>query len=848
MKLILPGLFILFFCITGYQLAWSQGNSIKINANRYGAATSKLLGKITKKEDHQPLPKATINIPDLQLREFADDSGNYIFKALPAGTFLVEVQYVGYKTQTKNITVNGTTLANFELVDQPIEESSVVVTSVSKTSQIKRNPEPIVSVNHEYITTNLNTNIIDAIAKIPGVNAQTTGPNVSKPVIRGLGSNRILTLYDGIRQEGQQWGDEHGIEVDQYGIERIEIIKGPASLTYGSDALAGVVNLIPTPAAPEGKMIGNILAEYQTNNGLFGGSAMLGATKKGFEWMGRISHKEATNYQNKIDGRLYNTAFRETDANVTFGIHRNWGYSHLSFSLFDDLQEIADGSRDSITRKFTKQVTQNDSSFVNGVYTYYRPTVSDAELKSYDISPLHQHVQHYRGYLANNFILGNSRLSVNLGFQRSVRREFSHPEVPYQDVAGLYLQLNTYSYDIKYYFPEFKGWNLTLGTNGMYQNNTVTNGTEFVIPSYHQFDIGPFIMMKKNFGKLDLAAGIRYDSRSFKNSDLYTKSDPVSGFDMPINGMDTAGANHPFYNYKHNFSGVSANLGGTYNFSEKLSAKANVSRGFRAPNIAEISANGVHPGTNIYQIGNNQFNPEFSLQEDLGFAFTSRYMAINFSLFNNVISNYIYNQKLLSVSGGDSVLVTGNQTFKFQQGKAHLYGGELSVDIHLIKALHFENSLSLVYGDNKGMDNRLKTDSNKYLPFIPPLHGISELRYDFSNKLHHIVDGFVKVQLAYYAAQNRIYLADNTETATPGYTLFNAGIGAGFTNKSGKKIFDIYVMGNNLFNVAYQDHLSRMKYFEPYSYSPSGHYGIYNMGRNIAFKIEFPLNYSLKKS
>ena len=848
MKSILSRLFILFLGIISYQLGWSQGNYIKVDANKFGPAISVLTGKISKKEDHQPLAKATVEIPDLQLRVFSDDSGYYKFKAIPAGTYLVEIQYVGFKTLTRSVHVNGTTIANFELAEQPIEESSVVVTSVSKASQINRNPVPVISVNHDYLNNNLNTNIIDAIAKIPGINAQTTGPNVSKPIIRGLGSTRILTLFDGVRQEGQQWGDEHGIEVDQYGVERVEIIKGPASLTYGSDALAGVVNLIPTPAASEGRMIGNILAEYQTNNGLFGGSAMLGATNKGFEWMGRISHKEATNYQNKIDGRVYNTAFKETDANATFGLHRNWGYSHLTLSLFDDLQEIADGSRDSITRKFTKQITENDSSLLNGVYTYYRPIVSDAELKSYTISPLHQHVQHYRASLTNNFTIGNSRLAVNLGFQRSVRREFSHPELPYQDVPGLFLQLNTYSYDFKYYLPEMDGWNLTLGTNGMYKDNTVTNGTEFVIPTYHQFDMGPFIMAKKNFGKLDLDAGVRYDSRSFTNSELYTKPNPVSGFDTPVNGRDTIGADHPFYNYKHNFAGISGSVGLAYNFSEKLSVKANISRGFRAPNIAEISANGVHPGTNIYQIGNDQFKPEFSLQEDLGFTFTSKYAAITFSLFNNDLSNYIFNQKLLSVKGGDSVIVTNNQTFKFQQGKANLYGGELSVDIHPVKALHFENTLSMVYGDNKSMDAPLKTDSNKYLPFIPPLHGISELRYGFTSKSHHIVDGFVKVQVAYYAAQNRVYLADNTETATPGYTLFNAGVGAGFTNKSGKKIFDLYVMGNNLFNVAYQDHLSRMKYFEPYSYSTSGHYGIYNMGRNIAFKIEFPLNYSLKKS
>jgi iron complex outermembrane receptor protein len=382
----------------------------------------------------------------------------------------------------------------------------------------------------------------------------------------------------------------------------------------------------------------------------------------------------------------------------------------------------------------------------------------------------------------------------------------------------------------------------------MYQTNDVTSGTRFVIPSYHQFDLGPFAMVKKTFDRLDISGGIRYDSRSFKNFELYTKPNPVSGFDMPVTGADTVGAAKPFYNYSHTFSGLSGSIGATYNFTEKLSVKANISRGYRAPNIAEISANGVHPGTNIYQIGNPDFSPEFSLQEDLGFAFSSKYAVINLSVFDNVISNYIFNRRLLSVDGGDSILVAGNQTFKFQQGKAELYGGELSIDIHPVKALHFENSLSVVYGLNKGLDPKLQSDSNKYLPFIPPLHGISELRYDLEIKQHHIVNGFVKLQVAYYAAQNRVYLTDNTETQTAGYTLFNAGLGGGITNKKGKILVNIYVMGNNLMDVTYFDHMSRLKYFYfgPNDTNPA--HGIHNMGRNIALKLEFPLDFKLKQT
>ena len=818
-----------------HKVNFSQGNSTPLFNKKTILPTGSLTGTVTEKKTGSALPAATVYISDLKIGAIADSNGHYNFKSLPSGTYLVEVRNVGFKSVTKNIVINGNVTENFELMDNAVEESAVVVTGVSKATQVKRSPIPIVAVSHDFIIKNLSTNIIDAIAKVPGVNALTTGPNVSKPFIRGLGFNRILTLYDGVRQEGQQWGDEHGIEADQYGIERIEVIKGPASLSYGSDAVAGVVNLIPYQPAHEGQIIGNIMGEFQSNNGMFGGSAMLAGTKNGFEWMGRISHKTATNYQDKIDGRVYGTAFKETDASLSMGLHKKWGYSHIGIEIYDDLQEIPDGSRDSASRKFTKQISEADT---------IRPIVSDAELKSYSITPLHQHVQHYRFYSANNFTLGAGRLAVNFGYQRSVRREFSHPVL--SEIPGLYLQLNTYSYDIKYYFPEFSGWNLSMGVNGMYQTNDVTSGTEFIIPSYHQFDVGPFALLKKTMGKLDIAGGLRYDSRNFTNKALYTAPDPVTGFDKPV-AAGTVGADQPFADHSYHFSGLSGSLGATYNFNEKLSAKANISRGFRSPNILEISANGVHPGTNIYQIGDADFKPEFSVQEDVGVTYSSKYAVITLGVFNNLISNYIFNQRLLGVNGGDSVIVAGNQTYKFQQGKANLYGGELSIDIHPVKQLHFENSISVVYGRNKDIDPKLQSDSNKYVPFIPPLHGTSELRFDFDAKKSHIVNGFVKAQLAYYAKQDRVYLTDNTETPTPGYALFNVGFGAGITNKKGATMLNVYFFCNNLFDVAYQDHLSRLKYFEPYPNDPRGRSGIYNMGRNFSVKVDVPLNFSYGK-
>jgi iron complex outermembrane recepter protein len=822
----------LLLVFTGFSIKGQAAS----DTSRHSPGTGSLSGRVTAKNGGA-LPGASVYIPDLKMGVVSDTGGYYHFNPVPSGKYLIEAHYVGFKTLTLTIVISGPVTLDFSLSDEIVEESPVVVTGLSKATQIKRSPVPIVAVTHEYLATNMSTNAIDAITKIPGIRAVTTGPNVSKPFIRGLGYNRILTLYDGIRQEGQQWGDEHGVEVDQYGVERVEVIKGPASLSYGSDALAGVVNLIPTQPAPEGKEIGNLTLDYQTNNRYLGGSGMLGATKNGFEWLVRVSHKEATNYQDKIDGRVFGTAFAETDGNASFGLHRKWGYSHLDFVLFDDLQEIPDGSRDSLTGKFTRQIYDADADTV-------REVVSNADLNNYHIEKLHQHVQHYRIYSGNSFILGEwGRLQVNLGYQYSSRREFSHP-ILYK-IPGLYLQLSSYTYDIKYYLPEWNGWNITAGLNGTYQSNATTKGTEFIIPSYHQFDIGPFLLAKRTFNKLDISGGIRFDTRVFKNFELDTVADPSTGFTVATEGTGAAGAGLQFPAFSKTFSGASGSFGATYNFSERFAVKANVSRGFRAPNIAEISANGVHPGTNIYQVGNPDFKPEFSLQEDIGVVYTSRHLVANLDLFNNFISNYIFNQRVSASNGTDS-LIGNNEVFQFQAARAQLYGGEASIDIHPFKALHFENSLSVVYGNNKGVPGKPLGDSARYLPFIPPTHGISELRYEFNVRPAHIIHAFIKAQLEYFAAQDRALLAFNTETPTAAYSLFNAGIGGSVTNKKGERIFDIYINGNNLLDVAYYDHLSRLKYFlySPTDANPA--HGIYNMGRNISLKLDFPLDISLK--
>src|SRR5664279_2528147 len=355
----------------------------------------KLTGITSDKQTGEPLAGVAVYIPELQTGAISGPDGKYKVENLPRTKILFQVSYVGYSTIIGSIDLSVDSVKDFALEIGAKEMNEVVVTGASRVTEIKSSPLPIATLDRKEINQNLNTNIIDAISKIPGVNAVTTGPNISKPFIRGLGYNRILTLNDGIRQEGQQWGDEHGIEVDQNSIGKIEVIKGPASLIYGSDAMAGVVNLLPPPPLPYGTIKANFSTEYQSNNGMIASSGSIRGNENGLSWGTTISHKQATNYQNQIDGRVFGTAFSETDGSVFLGINRHWGYSHLNFSVFTDLQEIPDGSRDSISRRFTKQTTEAD---------IFRPIVSNAELNSYQISPLHQLVQHYNLYSSNNII------------------------------------------------------------------------------------------------------------------------------------------------------------------------------------------------------------------------------------------------------------------------------------------------------------------------------------------------------------------------------------------------------------------------------------------------------------
>jgi iron complex outermembrane receptor protein len=796
-----------------------------------------ITGTVTDKKDGSPIAGASINIPDLKTGAVTDANGKFTLSNLSKGIYLVQVSYVGYSTVTQRIDLSKTTTVNIQLQASFIEAGEVIITGVSRATELKRSPIPMAAVGKAFVDQRAGAgNVIDMIANLPGVSAVTTGPNISKPFIHGLGYNRVITLMDGIRQEGQQWGDEHGVEVDQNSIDRVEVIKGPASLTYGSDAIGGVVNLISPPPVPDGKILGSVMGVYGTNEGLVNRSIRLQGNQNGLIWGFITSAKDAKNYQNQHDDRVYATNFKERDARAMVGFNKAWGYSYFNASLFDDEQAIPDGSRDSASRQFTKQITEDDAS---------RIIVPASELNSYHIPTLHQHVQLYRIYNNSNFILNNgANLFVNLGYQFSHRREYTHPEDA--ETAGLNLHLTTYTYDFKYNQTFGDGYETTFGINGQYQNNTIGDATDFPIPAYHQFDIGPFAVLKKSFGKLDLSAGARYDYRSFDGQAAYI--DTLTGkYPQLYTGNNTGapGVTKQFDALNKTFTGFSGSFGATYNLSDQFLLKGNVSRGFRAPSISELSANGPDPGSRIYHVGNSSFKPEFSVQEDIGAFLTLPNVSASVELFNNDIQNYIYQQQVLNPDGSAAVnpAFPLYSIFTYTQSKARINGGEFNLDIHPTSWLHIENSMALTYGKNLGNGGPV-ADSLRYLPFIPPVHTHSELRGTFAKGFSRFKNVYAFVGLDHYSAQDRFFAAYGTETYTAGYNLLSAGIGGNLVNAAGNKVVELFIEGTNLANVNYQSNMSRLKYFDNTDTAPGLQRGIYNMGRNISFKVIVPFDLS----
>lgn len=337
------------------------------------------------------------------------------------------------------------TIKHNPITESNIKLSEIVITGLTGTQKLKQSPISVLTVSPRQLEALPSTNIIDAIAHQPGISQITTGSGISKPVIRGLGHNRVVVVNNGIRQEGQQWGDEHGIEVNSHAVYSAEILKGPASLMYGSDAMAGVIIFHQLPTLPQGEMKANVSTSYQTNNGLYDYSLNFAGNKRGFVWNSLYSGKMAHSYKNKYDGYVFGSAFREQAFSQMLGYNHQNGFSHLTLDFYHLTPGIIEGERNEVSGAFE---------------------VPDGyKIKSYKIPLPYQQIHHYRALLDNSWRVFDGTMKFLLGYQQNRRQEYE--EVEHPNECGLDFLLHTINYDLHYLSPNKNGWKFSTGINGM---------------------------------------------------------------------------------------------------------------------------------------------------------------------------------------------------------------------------------------------------------------------------------------------------------------------------------------------------------------------------------------------
>jgi iron complex outermembrane receptor protein len=826
-------------------------------ANIPSFAQNQLSGRVYNKATGTPIGYASIYIEDLRVGAVSDSEGSYAIRRIPRGSYLVSVQILGYARLTQIVKIEGTATVDFPLSLTSFANDEVIITGNSIAKTNLATSQSITYVSNEYLNENSSTNVIDAVAKVPGVSAITDGQSISKPVIRGLGYNRVLTVNDGVEQMDQAWFDEFGIEADPDAVQRVEILKGPASLAYGSDGIAGVINLIPEQPLPEGKREGDVLFNYQTNNGLINNMVHLAGTQNGISWSARVDNIMAHAYKDPADGYVLNSQFSDFNMDGTVGIHRKWGYSQVHASYFDMATGIVDGTRDS-TGAMVRQVSYPGLN--GGAPTYVEPTKQ--ELTSYTPTVINQRIRHTKIVWDNSIAVGDGgRITGTFSYQKNQRQETNDPTQP--NTPDIYYSSDAVTYDLRYISRQYGGFNFSAGVNGAYQNSQ-SLGTVMLIPNYNFLEGGVFAIGNYQVGHLSLSGGVRYDLRRFTGEGHWIDTTNVAQAPVPAN---TPGSFEEFVPFTSNYGGLSASLGGVYNFKDGLYVKGNVAKGYRAPNVAECAADGVHDGTVVYEIGDPNLKPESNIEEDLTLGLNLKDVTFEANVFNNTINNFIYAKGLTSAGGGDSVsnlLSVGGSLFpdapvyKYTQGTAQLYGGEASIDIHpaALPWIDLYSSLSIVQGGLLHV-----ADSLRVLPFVPPARITIDLKFHVNKLGKGIKNAYVKVGMLTCFQQNKVYLQDSvasglntvqspqeyaaSQAATAGYTLFNAGIG-GDLQSHGRTFCKVYISGTNLFNTVYMDYMSRFKY---YPVNPvTNRVGVYNMGRNISLKVIIPFDFSKSKS
>ena len=659
----------------------------------------------------------------------------------------------------------------------------VVVTESYQQRQAKKSALAVDVVDQDFLRKHFTGNFMQAMENIPGVQAMDIGSGFSKPMIRGMGFNRIAVLENGIKQEGQQWGADHGLELDAFNIGTVNVLKGPSSLLYGSDAMGGVIDITSPPVPSIDMLFGDVTLLGKSVNGTLGGSFMLGIKKSFWYAQVRYSEQHFGDYRIPTDTIVYLTQKMPVYGRKlknTAGIERNIGF----FAQYQRQRYKANYSVSNVYQK---------TGFFPGAHGIPDASRVEDDGDSRNMELPYSKVNHLKVTTLQQYAWEKLVLSGDFGFQNNHREEWSvfhthygSQPVPEKDPdKELAFNLNTLSASVKVRFIGSSSWEHALGWDGQHQRNDIS-GYSFLLPEYYRSTTGLlWLTTYKPNNVISVSGGMRYD---YGYIHISSHEDAYLADYLRKQGYDEEQVEHYKWNshaVKKKFGDYSFSLGLVWTPSERHMVKANVGRSFRLPGANELAANGVHHGTFRHEQGDANLKSEQGWQMDASYNLRYNGFSISVSPFVSWFSNYIF----LRPTGEWSVLPHAGQIYRYTGAEVLFAGTEATIDIHFLRSFNYRISGEYVYTYN--------CDEHIPLSFSPPFSMRNTLTWQRKQVMLY-------AEWQSIARQNRV---DRNEDRTPGANLFHLGGSLNIPIR-GNQAIEITLTARNIFNTRYYNHLS----------------------------------------
>ncbi len=798
------------FCVSRIRSNWLTasllvvGMGISFPSAGQDACHCFVKGQVLDRETHLPIPGATLLLKETGQGVATDAGGNYRLDKLCEGTYTLIARIVGYREVQQPLVLKHQTEEAHQdlLLSEEVQHLQNVTVIAQKTDALSS--QSVASIQGRALEQTRGQTLGDALRNITGVTTLQTGSSVVKPVIHGMHSSRVLILNNGIRQEGQQWGSEHGPEIDPFVASRVSVIKGAAGVRYGADAIGGVILVEPALLPTAGGVHGQVnLAGFSNGQqgvlsaqteGSFGKAGTNGAAR--FGWRIQGTAKEGGNLKTPTY-YLANTGVREQNGSAAFIYRGEKWQSEVFYSRFSSQIGIFSGSHiGSLTD--LQQVLSSGEPLVKGGFSYAIGRPNQAIT--------HDLLKWRTAYAAAS----GANWNLTLAQQTDDRMEYDL-HLPRNDSLAslnrpeLRFQLTTYSADLVRESQAKNNRSSTTGISSLYQYNIMTGRP--LIPNFQMATLGAFWIGKERRGSWEYELGLRMDWRRLQ-------------IFRYINGPTGRVYNDPVFV----FASPSGTVGATHYHNNHWTTRFNLGTAWRPPNISELFSDGVHHGAAAYEQGDVRLRPETNLSLTITTEWRSNRVQAEVGFFYNYISNYIYlrpqPEAILTVRGAFPY-------FKYTQTDAVYTGVDATVDVKLGSRWNWTTKPSYLYVQNVGRNQPAGPGGNS-LVMIPPNRWENSLRYTLARTEGHSRwrEPYVRVGNLLVARQNRVPDASDFAPPPPAYSLWTASLGSTVA-LSDKQSVDLSITATNLFDIQYRDYLNRFRYYAN------------DLGRNVAVRVKW---------